>query len=229
MSEDRSSRLITISNPRSPISEAFRTLRTNLEFTSLDKPLRSMVVTSAAPVEGKSTTLANLAVAMAQAGKKVILVDCDLRRPSLHQVFNLRPTPGFTDMMRDDALMTKPPLQETQVANLWLLTSGTIPPNPAELVGSRRMSDVIKNLQQLADVILFDAPPIIAVTDAAVLASKVDAVLLVMSAGKTKRDHAKKAKALLEKVNAHLIGTVLTNVKGEAALYQYYSNEERSS
>lgn len=227
MSEDRSSRLITISNPRSPISEAFRTLRTNLEFTSLDKPLRSMVVTSAAPVEGKSTTLANLAVAMAQAGKKVILVDCDLRRPSLHQVFNLRPTPGFTDMMRDDALMTKPPLQETQVANLWLLTSGTIPPNPAELVGSRRMSDVIKNLQQLADVILFDAPPIIAVTDAAVLASKVDAVLLVVSAGKTKRDHAKKAKALLEKVNAHLIGTVLTNVKGEAALYQYYSNEEK--
>ncbi len=228
MPEDRSSRLITISNPRSPLSEAFRTLRTNLEFTSLDKPLRSMVVTSAAPEEGKSTTLANLAVAMAQAGKKVILVDCDLRRPSLHQIFTARPTPGFTDMMRDDALMAKPPLQETQVPNLWLLTSGTIPPNPAELVGSRRMSDVIKHLQQHAEIVLFDAPPVIAVTDAAVLASKVDAVLLVVSAGKTKRDHAKKAKAMLDKVNAHLIGTVLTNVKGEGSMYQYYSNEEKN-
>lgn len=228
MPEDRISTLITISNPRSPISEAFRTLRTNLEFSSLDKPLRSMVVTSAAPEEGKSTTLANLAVAIAQAGKRVILVDCDLRRPSLHQLFNARATPGFTDMMRDDALMSKPPLQDTAVQNLWLLTSGTIPPNPAELVASRRMGEVIAALQKQADMVLFDAPPVVAVTDAAVLSSKVDGVLLVISAGKTKRDHAKKAKALLDKVNAHLIGTVLTNVKGETALYQYYSNEEKS-
>lgn len=228
MPEDRSSTLITITNPRSPVSEAFRTLRTNLEFTSLDKPLRSMVVTSAAPEEGKSTTLANLAVAMAQAGKKVILVDCDLRRPSLHQIFNARPAPGLSNMMRDDALMNQPPLQETQVPNLFLLTSGTIPPNPAELVASRRMSDVIAALHQRADIVLFDAPPVIAVTDAAVLASKVDAVLLVVSAGKTKRDHAKKAKMLLDKVNAHLIGTVLTNVKGEASLYQYYASEEKA-
>lgn len=228
MPEDRTSTLITISNPRSPISEAFRTLRTNLEFSSLDKPLRSMVVTSAAPEEGKSTTLANLAVAIAQAGKRVILVDCDLRRPSLHQLFHARATPGFTDMMRDDALMSNPPVQDTTVQNLRLLTSGTIPPNPAELVASRRMSEVIAALQKQADMVLFDAPPVIAVTDAAVLASKVDGVLLVVSAGKTKRDHAKKAKALLDKVNAHVIGTVLTNVKGEAALYQYYSNEEKS-
>jgi non-specific protein-tyrosine kinase len=229
MPEDRSSALITITQPRSPVSEAFRTLRTNLEFTSLDKPLRSMVVTSASPEEGKSTTLANLAVTMAQAGKQVLLVDCDLRRPSLHQIFNARPTPGFTDMMRDDALMNQPPLQETMVPNLWLLTSGTIPPNPAELIASRRMSEVIAALQQHADIVLFDAPPVIAVTDAAVLSSKVDAVLLVISVGKTKRDHAKKAKALLEKVNAHLIGTVLNNVKGEAALYQYYASEEKTA
>jgi len=229
MPEDRSSALITITHPRSPVSEAFRTLRTNLEFTSLDKPLRSMVVTSASPEEGKSTTLANLAVTMAQAGKQVLLVDCDLRRPSLHQIFNVRPTPGLTDMMRDDALLNKPPLQETPVSNLWLLPSGTIPPNPAELIASRRMSEVIAALQQHADIVLFDAPPVIAVTDAAVLSSKVDAVLLVISAGKTKRDHAKKAKALLEKVNAHLIGTVLNNVKGEAALYQYYASEEKTA
>ena len=228
MPEDRST-LITLSNPRSTISEAFRTLRTNQEFSSLDKPIRSMVVTSASPEEGKSTALANLAVTLAQAGKKVILVDCDLRRPSLHQIFGVRSTPGFTDMMRDDALMNKPPLQETPVANLSLLSSGTLPPNPSELLASRRMSEVIAALQQQADMVLFDAPPIIAVTDAAVLASKVDAVLLVVSAGKTKREHAKKAKALLDKVNAHLIGTILNNVKGEGSLYQYYSNEEKSA
>jgi capsular exopolysaccharide synthesis family protein len=228
MPEDRTSTLITITNPRSPISEAYRTLRTNLEFTSLDKPISSMVVTSAAPEEGKSTTLANLAVAVAQSGRKVILVDCDLRRPALHQIFDARNTPGFTDMMRDDALMSQPPLQETAVPNLYLLPSGTLPPNPAELLGSRRMSEVIAALQQHAEMVLFDAPPVIAVTDAAVLASKVDAVLLVVSAGKTKREHAKKAKALLEKVNAHLIGTVLNNVKGESSLYQYYSNEEKT-
>ena len=227
MPDDRQSTLVTITKPRSPISEAFRTLRTNLEFSSLDKPIRSMVVTSAAPEEGKSTTLANLAVTIAQAGKKVILVDCDLRRPSLNQIFGTRGAPGFTDMMRDDTLMQKPPLQDTSLSNLRLLVSGTIPPNPAELIASRRMSEVIAALQALADMVLFDAPPVIAVTDAAVLATKVDAVLLVVSAGKTKRDHAKKAKQLLEKVNAHLIGTVLNNVKGEASLYQYYASEEK--
>lgn len=228
MPEDRLSTLITVSNPRSPISEAYRTLRTNLEFSSLDKPIRSMVVTSASPEEGKSTTLANLAVVIAQAGKRVVLVDCDLRRPSLHQIFDARTTPGFTDMMRDDALMSKPPLQETGVPNLWLLPSGTIPPNPAELLASRRMSEVIAALQQHAEMILFDAPPVIAVTDAAVLSTKVDAVLLVISAGKTKREHAKKAKALLDKVNARLIGAVLNNVKGETSLYQYYASGEKA-
>ncbi len=229
MPEDRSLSLITLVNPRSPISEAYRTLRTNLEFTSLDKPITSMVVTSAAPEEGKSTTLANLAVTMAQAGKRVILVDCDLRRPSLHRMFDAKNAPGFTDMMRDDALMKNPPLQETKISGLRLLASGTLPPNPSELLASRRMNDAITALQQHADVILFDAPPIIAVTDAAVLASKVDAVLLVLSAGKTKREHARKAKALLDKVNARLIGTVLNNVKGEASMYQYYSSEEKAA
>ncbi len=223
----RQPNLITVTNPRSPISEAFRTLRTNLEFTSLDHPICTMVVTSASPEEGKSTTLANVAVTIAQAGRKVILVDCDLRRPSLHQIFDARSKVGFTDMMRDDTLMARPPLQETCVPNLWLLTSGTLPPNPSELLASRRMGEVIAALKSQADMILFDAPPVIAVTDAAVLASKVDAVLLVISAGKTKREHARKAKALLDKVNARLLGTVLNNVKGESSLYQYYSTDAK--
>jgi protein-tyrosine kinase len=220
------STLVTISNPRSPAAEAYRTLRTNLEFSGLDKPLRSMVVTSAGPDEGKSTTLANLAVALAQAGKRVILVDCDLRRPSLHQIFNVRNNLGVTDLMRDEALMANPPLQDMPVANLKLLTSGQLPPNPAELLGSRRMSEIIACLLGQADVVLFDAPPIIAVTDAALLSAKVDGVLLVIGAGKTKREHARKAKALLDKVNARLVGTVLNNVKLDTSMQYYYSEEK---
>lgn len=215
--------LVTISNPRSPVAEAYHSLRTNLEFSSPDKPLRSMVVTSAGPDEGKSTTLANLAVTMAQAGKKVILVDCDLRRPSQHQIFNARSSPGLTDLVRDESMLANPPLQETPVGNLKLLTTGQLPPNPSELLGSRRMDEIIAALLTRADMALFDAPPIIAVTDAALLSAKVDGVLLIISAGKTRREQARKAQALLEKVNARLIGTVLNNVKLDASLQYYYS------
>ncbi len=218
--------LVTISNPRSPVAEAYRALRTNLEFSGLDKPLRSMVVTSASPDEGKSTTLANLAVTIAQAGKRVILVDCDLRRPSLHQIFNVRNNMGITDLMRDESLMSNPPLQDTPVPSLKLLTSGQLPPNPAELLGSRRMSEIIACLLGQADVVLFDTPPIIAVTDAALLSAKVDGVILVIGAGKTRREHARKAKALLDKVNARLVGTVLNNVRFDSSLQYYYSEEK---
>ncbi len=218
--------LVTISNPRSPVAEAYRSLRTNLEFSGLDRPLRSMVVTSAGAEEGKSTTLANLAVALAQAGKRVILVDCDLRRPSLHETFGVRNSVGVTDLMRDESLMANPPFQDTPVPNLKLLTSGQLPPNPAELLGSRRMDEIIACLLGQADVVLFDAPPIIAVTDAALLSAKVDGVLLVISAGKTKREHAAKAKTLLDKVNARLVGTVLTNVTLDSSMQYYYAESK---
>lgn len=217
--------LITISNPRSPVAEAYRSLRTNLEFSSLDKPLRSMVVTSAGSDEGKSTTLANLAVTMAQAGKRVVLVDCDLRRPSLDKIFDANNNAGVTDLIRDEALLKNPPLQETAIANLQLLTSGKLPPNPAEILASRRMGEIIVALLERAEMVLFDAPPIIAVTDAALLSAKVDGVLLVVRAGKTKREHAHKAKALLEKVNAHLIGTVLNNVRLDSSIQYYYAEK----
>ncbi len=220
------STLVTISNPRSPVAEAYRALRTNLEFSGLDKPLRSMVVTSAGPDEGKSTTLANLAITLAQAGKRVILADCDLRRPSLHQIFEVRNNQGITDLMLDEALMANPPFQDTPVSSLKLLTSGHLPPNPAELLGSRRMSEIITCLLAQADVVLFDTPPIIAVTDAALLSAKVDGVVLVIGAGKTRREHARKAKALLDKVNARLIGTVLNNVRFDSSLQYYYSEDK---
>ena len=222
---NRPESLVTVGTPRSPISEAYRSLRTNLEFSSLDRPLKTMVVTSPGPEEGKSTTLANLAVTLAQAEKKVILVDCDLRRPSQHQIFGVKNGVGLTTMVVDDEAMTDPPVQETEVPGLWLLPSGPLPPNPSELLGSRRMEEIIAVLSQRADIVLFDAPPIIVVTDAAVLSSKVDGVLLVINAGGTKRDHAQKAKGLLEKVNAHLVGAVLNNVKIDTSLHRYYAEQ----
>lgn len=216
--------LITLTNPRSPISEAYRSLRTNLEFISLDKPLQTMLVTSAGPDEGKTTTLANLAVTLAQAGKRVIVADCDLRRPSLHKIFDARNANGITDMLRDDQALNQPPLQDTPAANLKLLACGLVPPNPAELLGSKRMSDVIAALLKHADIVLFDAPPIIAVTDASVLATKVDGVLLVVNEGKTKRDHARRAKVMLDKAHARLVGVVLNNARVDTSMY--YSTEE---
>jgi len=216
--------LITIANPRSPIAEAYRALRTNLEFSSLDKSLRSLLVTSASSEEGKSTTLANLAVTIGQSGKRVILVDADLRRPTLHQIFGLKNSAGLTDMVRDEGLLANPPLQDASVPNLKVLPSGQLPPNPAEILGSKRMSEIIAALLERADLVLFDAPPVLAVTDAAVLSGKVDGVLLVVSAGKTKRENAKKAQMQLEKINAHVIGAVLNNVKADRNT-QYYSSE----
>lgn len=217
--------LVTVTNPRSAIAEAYRSLRTNLEFSGLDHPLRTMILTSAAPEEGKSVTLANLAVTMAQAGKRVIVADCDLRRPTQHRLFGLRQSPGLTTMILEDGALSHPPLQSTHVPNLQVLTSGSLPPNPAELLSSRRMSDIITALAEQADVVLFDVPPVIAVTDAAVLAAKVDGVLLVIQAGRTKREHVEKAKALLDKVNARIVGSVLTNVRADSSLQYYYTPE----
>jgi non-specific protein-tyrosine kinase len=215
--------LITVADPRSPVSEAYRTLRTNLDFSSLDKPIKTMLLTSAGPEEGKSTVLANLAVTTAQTGRKVILVDCDLRRPTLHNIFNLKNDVGLTTMVVDDAAMESPPLQDTGVEGLQLVSSGPLPPNPSELLGSRRMEEIIAALLERADVVLFDAPPVVAVTDAAVLATKVDGVLLVINAGGTKRDYARAAKARLEKVNANLLGAVLNNVRFDVSLHRYYA------
>ncbi len=214
--------LITITDPRSPVAEAYRSLRTNLEFASLDHPLRTLLLTSPGPDEGKSTTLANLAVTTAQAGRRVIIADCDLRRPRQHEIFGLSNSVGLTTMIRDEEALAQPPLQETEVAGLWLLSSGPSPPNPAELLASQRMTQIIQRLVEMADLVLFDAPPIVAVTDAAVLASKVDGVLLIINAGSTKRQYAQRAKELLDRVNARLVGAVLNNVALDSALHTYY-------
>ena len=215
--------LITLTDPRSPISEAYRTLRTNLSFYSLDEPIRSIVVTSPAADEGKSTTIANLAVTMAQSGRRTILVDCDLRRPSLHTFFDLPSEPGLTNLVLGE--VDKLPLQQTAVENLLLLPAGPPPPNPADLLGTRRLDQVLEELAAEADIVLFDAPPVIAVTDAAVLGAKVDGVLLVVSAGKTRRDHAERAKQLLEKARVRVIGAALTNAPKDGSMGGYYGQQ----
>lgn len=212
--------LIALRDPRAPAAEAYRRLRTNIQFSSLDKPLHTLLATSTAPDEGKSTTLANLAVTMAQAEQRVILVDCDLHRPTLHTLFELPNEVGLTSMILAQE-ETPPPLQPTGVPGLTLLASGPLPPRPADILGSRRMDAVIARLRAEADIVLFDTPPVVVVTDAAVLATKVDGVLLVLQAGTTRRDRARQARQILEKVKANIVGVVLNNAQVEQG-YGYY-------
>ena len=217
--------LITRLDPRSPAAEAFRQLRTSIQFASPDRPVRSLLLTSTGPEEGKTTTLANLGIAFAQAGSRVIMVDADLRRPGLHKLFGLKNQVGLTSVVVGDPDQELP-LFETGVENLWLLPSGPLPPNPAELLASRRMAEVMERLAKAADYVLYDSPPVLAVTDAAILASRVDGVLLVLQAGKTRREFARRAKTALEKVNARILGTILTGVKPDRTLQAYYGEED---
>jgi non-specific protein-tyrosine kinase len=212
--------LVTITDPRSPASEAYRALRTNLSFYGLDQPLRALVVTSPAAGEGKSTTIANLAVTMAQSGRRTILVDCDLRRPNLHELFGLAMSPGLTNWALEE--VNEAPLQTTTVDNLWLLSSGAKPPNPADLLGAARMDKLIAQLVEKADFVLFDAPPVLAAADAAILGAKVDGILLIIQAGKTRRDHSERAREMLEKARVRIVGATLTNAPKDGGIGEYY-------
>lgn len=207
--------LITLSDPRSAAAEAFRTLRTNLMFSSVDRSLVTLAVSSPVEAEDKSTVLANLAVTFAQGGYKTILVDADMRRPSQHTIWDVKSASGLTTMMLEDTALANPPLVQTSVKDLWLLPAGQLPPNPADLIGSPRMNDIIGLLKARANYVLFDVPPVLAATDAALLSAKLDGILLVMRAGHTRRDHAARAKQALERVHARIIGSVLTNAPRE--------------
>ena len=212
--------LITLTDPRSPVSEAYRTLRTSLEFSSLDHPLRSLLVTSPAANADRSITLANLAVIMAEGGRSVILVDGDLRRPALHEIFGVNNDTGLSDLFHQDLAAVQ--VQDSGIVGLRLLTAGALPANPSILLGSARMKEIVSTLTGQADLVLFGAPPVIAVTDAALLAAHVDGTLLVIRAGSTQREHVQQAKTLLEKVNAHIVGAVLSNASLDSSISSYY-------
>ena len=219
---DFKSTLVTLTHPRSPAAEAYRTLRANLSLSSPDHPLRTLVVTSAAPGEGKSIALANLAVVMAQGGQRVILVDADLRHPSLHELFGTPNEHGLVTLLDEQDALTAPPLSPVaEVERLQLLTSGPLPLDPAARLGSARMDKVIAALQKQADVVLFDAPPVLAATDAAILGTKVDGVLLVVQAKHTSRDRVQQAKERLEKARVRVVGVALTHAAADKSLVGY--------
>ena len=204
--------LITNQNPKSPISEQYRTIRTNIQFSAVDEEIRTIVVTSSGPGEGKSTTVANLAVVFAQQGKRVLLIDSDLRKPTVHYTFNFTNTFGLTNVLTRQSQLHDV-VKETMEKNLYILTSGPIPPNPAELLSSRAMEQLMKDVEEEFDVVLFDSPPLLAVTDGQILASKCDGTILVVSSGKTETDQAVKAKELLNAANSHILGVVLNSKK----------------
>lgn len=215
-------KLIASIHPKSPISEAYRTLRTNLQFSSVDKPLKTLMVTSANPIEGKSVTAANIAVVMAQAGQSVIVVDADLRRPVQHKMFGIPNNVGFTAALVDGNPGPGEHLQQTAIEGLRVMTTGPLPPNPSELLGSQRAKGMIELLKEQADVLIFDSPPVLAVTDAAVLASQVDGVLLVVDAGATRRGLAVQAVERLRKVGANVLGAVLNKLSARHGGYYYH-------
>lgn len=207
--------VVSLTDPKSPVAEAYRSLRTSIQFIGLDRPLRTVQVTSPAASEGKSTTIANLGVALAQAGQRVVIVCCDLRRPRIHEFFGLSNGVGFTSVLLGDTPLSAAIQRVPGQPRLGLLASGPVPPNPSELLSGRRTVEVLTALQIEADVVLIDCPPILPVTDAAVLSSRVDGTLVVATAGVTTRKELGRAMELLQQVNAPILGTVLNGVGDE--------------
>ena len=213
------SSLVMLANPRSPAAEAYRSLAANLQFSSPEGQFQIVGVTSAAAGEGKSTTLANLAIALAEGGRRIIAIDADLRRPSLHTLFGIGRDAGLSDVLLGNE--THLPLQDTAAPRVRLLASGPVPSNPLEALGSQRFEHVLALARAQADMVLVDTAPAAALADAAVIAPHLNGILLVVCAGRTKRDLARRARERLERVNANLLGVVLTDVRGDEKLYGY--------
>ena len=221
--ESQAERLITYRSPRAPISEAYRVLRTNLSYSAIDNELKRLLVTSSSPSEGKSTTSANLSVALAQTGKQVVLVDADLRRPSLHKAFEVSNNQGLTTALLDSDTVVTEHLQPTLVTGLRIMASGPLPPNPAELLNSQRMLQILDDLSGTADIVIVDTPPLLTVADAAILAPHVDGCLIVVEVGKTRHATLVEAQERLTNSGAHIAGVVMNRSRaGRAGYYDYY-------
>lgn len=214
--------IVAYTNPKSPVTEAYRILRTNLDFAMLGQPFKTLLITSAGPGEGKSTVIANLGITMAQAGKDTLLLDCDLRKPLLHKLFGLANWRGFTNLLVEKGVTADEVIQDTPVSGLKVLTSGPLPPNPSELLASQQTARVLQEVQEKFQLVLIDSPPAMAVADAAILAAKVDGVLLVVRSYETRPNMALEAKNLLNNSNARIIGVVLNGVPSGSDHYYYY-------
>ena len=217
------SRIVSLSEPNSPTAEAYRTLRTSIQFLGIDRQVRVIQVTSASAQEGKSTTLANLAVAFASSGLRTIAVCCDLRRPRLHEFFHVDNAVGFTSVLLGNVTVSKALQPVPGQERLLVLASGPLPPNPAELLSSSRTADLLRNLASQADVVLIDSPPVLPVTDALILSQRVDSTVLVSAAGTTTRKAAARTVEMLQQVNAPLVGAVLNGVSEEGGYGTYSS------
>ncbi|MDO6850359.1 CpsD/CapB family tyrosine-protein kinase [Priestia megaterium] len=214
-------RLLAHNSPKDPVAEQYRTIRTNIQFSGTDEEIKSLLLTSSGPSEGKSTTAANLAAVYAQQGMNVLLIDGDLRKPTAHYTFRLENHTGLTNVLTKQSQLGQA-VQSTEVPNLYVLTSGPIPPNPSELLASKQMGEVLAEMKERFDMVIFDTPPILAVADAQILANQVDASLLIVSSSKTEKDAALKAKELLTQAKSKLLGAVLNNRKMEEGNYYYY-------
>ena len=229
--ERKDTKVVSLSDPKGSAAEAYRSLRTSIQFLGVDRPLGVIQITSPGASEGKSTTIANLAVALASAGQRVVIVCCDLRRPRIHEFFGLTNTVGFTSVLLGDVPLSAALQPISEDGRLVMLASGPPPPNPSELLGSRRTSEVIDTLRAGADVVLVDTPPLLPVTDAAVLSHRVDGLLLVAAAGETTRKELARARELLGQVDAPVLGVVLNGLGGEGVYgygygYGYYGTPE---
>ncbi|GAA0606302.1 CpsD/CapB family tyrosine-protein kinase [Virgibacillus siamensis] len=213
--------LITKLNPKSPVSEQFRTVRTNIQYASVDSELKTILVTSSGPEEGKSSSAANLAVVYAQQGKKVLLVDADMRKPTVHYTFRLDNLTGLSNLLVGDSSIQQA-VNETDVENLDVISCGPIPPNPSELLGSKKMEQMINEASMTYDIILFDTPPVLAVTDAQILANLSDGSLLVVRSKQTEYETAQKALEVLQSAQAKLLGSILNDVEKKKNNYYYY-------
>lgn len=213
--------LITLTDPRSAAADAYRTLRTNLIFSNLDQTLTTLGVTAPAEDNNKGQAAANLAVTFAQGGKPTILVDADLRRPTLHTLWSVDNARGLTTMLLESGAMQNPPLVNTEVEGLRLLPSGTLPANPVDVLASAKMDQVIQRLMELAEVLIFDMPPVLVAADALVLGQKLGGVMMVVQANQTRRDHTSRAKAQLERVHINVVGAVMLDAPINRPSNQY--------
>lgn len=215
--------LISLVDQSSVIAEQYRTVRTSIQFSMVDDNVKSIIITSAGAGEGKSTTSANLAVVFANSGYKVLLVDSDLRNPTVHKTFRVVNGKGFSTLLADRDLQPEDVIHKTIIDNLDVLPSGPLPPNPSELLGTKRSEEVVKELEGRYDLVIYDMPPIVAVTDAQIMATKTDGVLIVARQKKTQKASLAKAKNLLDIVNAKIIGVVMNGLENESNSEYYYS------
>lgn len=220
------SEMLVVNNPTSIVAEQFRTIRTNIQFSMFDRDLRTLTVTSAGPGSGKSVISANLAAAFASDGKKVILVDADMRRPTVHKVLKKPNGRGLSHLLTDRTLALTDVIQHSDIPNLYYISCGVIPPNPAELLASEGMVRVIEELQTMFDLIIFDNPPVLSVTDAQIMAARTDGTIVIIPYGQAGKEEVKKAAKLLEQVHAHVLGAVLNFVDKQDDHYYYYYGEE---